>query len=399
MRIAYLFGSLNRGGMETLLLDVFHNARKNHLDAIGIYRKTGMLETDFVGSGVVMFKLPVQRILIIYLFRLRMLLRKNNVEVVHAQQPVDALYALIACFGTGIKVTLTFHGYDFNENKSGNRINRFIIKRTDSNIFVSNSQQSYYQEKYHLNTAKQQVVYNGISFDKLENISIHQKIFYQQRLSDQKIDKAVSTLDQIVDNKISFLHKELKMPSLTHLFGSVGNFISGRDQQTICRFLSLLNEQKVDFHFVFIGKRIDSSPGYYDDCVEYCKTNGLSKKVSFLGVRNDVPLILNELDAFIYSTNHDTFGIAVVEAMAVGIPVFVNDWTVMSEITENGKYATLYKSRDENDLLREFMLFLQNKEYYHAKAIEAAGFVREKYSIEKHIEALKKVYDIVVIDK
>jgi len=78
--------------------------------------------------------------------------------------------------------------------------------------------------------------------------------------------------------------------------------------------------------------------------------------------------------------------------MAVGIPVFANDWDVMKEITGNGKYATVYKTRDEYDLLREFMLFLQNKALYQAKANEAALFVRERYSIEKHIDELKKVY-------
>jgi|GEM_PF-243873 len=396
MRIAYLFGSLNRGGMETLLLDVFLNAKKNQLDAIGICRKTGVLESEFVGSGLVMIKLPVQWNIISYLFRLRSQLLKSNVEVVHAQQPIDALYALLACFGTRLKVYLTFHGYDFAENKSGINIIRFIIKRTNLNIFVSETQRSYFQDKYHLNPEKQQVVYNGISFDKLVNFSTNKKVFYHQILCDQKMNESVSSIDQAIDDKSVNIHEELNIPFKTHLFGTVGNFTDVRDQLTICRFLLLLNKQNVDFHFVFIGKRIESSAWIYDDCVNYCKTNGLSKKVSFLGVRHDVPMILNEMDAFIYSTDHDTFGIALVEAMAVGIPVFVNDWTVMSEITENGKYATLYKSKDENDLLREFMLFLQNKPLYQAKAIDAAKFVRERYSIEKHIEALKAVYNELI---
>ena len=395
MRIAYLFGSLNRGGMETLLLDVFHNARKNNMDAIGIYRKTGLLEADFVRSGVVMYKLPVQKNIITYLLHLRILLRKNSVNVVHAQQPIDALYALLACFGTGIKVYLTFHGYDLSENKLGKRIIRFIIRHTYLNIFVSDTQRSYYQDKYLLNHAKQQLVYNGISFDKLEKFSINKKMFIKQCSNDQNLNITCSVLQHKKDD-IGRLHVELNIPSQTHLFGTVGNFNSGRDQQTICRFLFLLNEHKVDFHFVFIGKRIENTPWLYDNCVEYCKSNGLSKKVSFLGVRNDVSKILNELDAFIYSTNHDTFGIAVVEALAVELPVFVNDWAVMSEITDNGKYATLYKSKDENDLLREFMLFLQNKPLYQAKAIEAAKFVRERYSIEKHIEGLKAVYNKLI---
>jgi len=375
MKIAYLLGSLNRGGTETLLLDVFRNAKANKLNAIGIYRKTGALEVDFVQSGVTLFKLSVQKNVFGYLLHLRKLLIKNQIEIVHAQQPIDALNALLATIGTGIKIILTLHGFDYFDTKLGNMILRFIIRKTDINIYVSDTQRQYYQKKYRLKPKKQQVVYNGISFDKLE-----------------------TTHSLTPSEAMSNVRDELQLSSDTLLFGTVGNFVHGRDQLTICRFLKLLNEQNVDFHFVFVGKRIEDSAFLYDKCVDYCNNNGLSKLVSFLGSRNDVPKILNELDAFIYSTNHDTFGIAVVEAMTVNIPVFVNDWKVMSEITCNGKFATFYKTKDENDLLRKFMLFLQNKQVYQTKAIEAAKFVRKRYSIEKHIDALKAIYNQIVIN-
>jgi len=369
MKIAFLLGSLNRGGTETLLLDVFRNAQKNQLDAICIYRKTGTLENDFKLSGVKMFKLAVQKNIISYLFCLRSLLKKNNVKVVHSQQPLDALNAWLACLGTEIKIILTLHGYDYQQTGIAKIILGFIIKRTDTNIYVSETQRKYYQEKYDLTPEKQQVVYNGISFDKLE--TIHSL-----------------TPSQAMSN----VRDELQLYSETLLFGTVGNFVHGRDQLTICRFLKLLNEQNVDFHFIFVGKRTEDSPDLYDNCYNFCQKNGLSNKVSFLGSRNDVPEILNQLDAFVYASDHDTFGIAVVEAMAIGLPVFANDWDVMKEITDNGKQATLYKTKNEEDLLQQFMLFLQDKSSFQDKALEAARFVREKYNIETHIQNLKKVY-------
>ena len=47
-----------------------------------------------------------------------------------------------------------------------------------------------------------------------------------------------------------------------------------------------------------------------------------------------------------------------VEAVASGVPTFVNDWVVMREITDNGKLARLYMSKDPADLLRVFMVVL-----------------------------------------
>jgi glycosyltransferase involved in cell wall biosynthesis len=371
-KIAYLLGSLNRGGTETLVLDVFRNAKNNKLAAIGVYRKTGVFEKEFKESRVEMIQLSVGKNPIAYLLGLRKLLIKNKMGIAHAQQPIDALYAWLACMGTGIRVLLTFHGYDFANNLRSNKILRFIIKRTDINIFVSDTQRKYYQEKYGLNIEKQKVVYNGISFDKLDVVNRSEGLTSSQAFTN--------------------LRTELQLSSDALLLGAVGNFNDVRDQLTTCRFLKQLYELKVNFHFVFVGKKIEGTPELYTNCVRYCQDNGLSKVVSFLGSRNDVPQILNELDAFVYSTDHDTFGIAVVEAMAVGIPVFVNDWGVMNEITDGGKYATLYKTKDEQDLLRQFMLFLQYRQEYEEKAKKAAAYVLQKYNIENHISKLKEVY-------
>lgn len=380
LKVAYLLGSLNRGGTETLLLDVFRNAKQQNLDAIGLYRKTGALEAELKETKVPFYYLPAGKNILSYLIKLRKYLKQNNITIAHAQQPIDALYAYFACIFTKISVVLTFHGYDFTEDKTGFRILKFIIKRTTSNIYVSASQRDYYIEKYKLDFRKQFVVYNGISFDKLDG-GISTK--YREKLESIEPEKV----------KINNLKAELGLTENVILLGTVGNFNKVRDQITICRFLKLLKEQNVKFHFVFVGKKIESTSELYDACIHYCDENKLTDSVSFLGSRSDVPQILRDLDCFVYSTDHDTFGIAVVEAMACGIPVMVNDWKVMTEITENGKYATLYKTKNEEDLLRVFMLFLLNIETYRRNANEAANFVRNKFSIENHIENLKLFYN------
>ena len=364
MKVAYLFGSLNRGGTETLKLDVCKNLKKDDFQAVGIYRKGGVLEQDFIDTEIPFFYLSTDKNILRYLWRLRKLIVSQQIDIVHAQQPIDALYAKLACLFIRKKIILTFHGFDFNSNLS---LLKYIIKRTNRNIFVSKHQQNYYIEKYKLNPLKQAVVYNGIDLSKLEN--------------------KPSGAD---------IRKELKISNDTLLLAMVGNFNEVRDQFTVCRFLKLLNEQKVDFRFLFVGIRVDNEAYRFDRCVDYCSQHGLQDKVLFLGVRNDVPLVLRQLDAFIYSTEHDTFGIAVVEAMIAGVPVLVNDWEVINEITEQGKHATLYKSGDVNDLLEKFMVYLQNKEDYKHNAVTIAKIVKENYSIQKHIETLKGIYKAIL---
>ncbi len=103
-------------------------------------------------------------------------------------------------------------------------------------------------------------------------------------------------------------------------------------------------------------------------------------------------------DNHLYGTDHDTFSIAVVEAIAAGLPTFVNDWEVMTEITDNGKLAHLYKTKNPEDLLRVFNDFLQNRAAYDQKAQENAVIIRQKFSIQKHLETLSGVYGALESD-
>lgn len=361
MRIAYLLGSLNTGGTEKLLLDVFRAAPNNGLNCIGIYRKGGQLEEDFLCSGIPLYKVQTNgKNLFSYLFRLRKLLISERIDIAHAQQAIDALLIWFASIGLHIKVIITLHGFSF----VGSNISVFLrvlsLLLSDKGIFVSRSQQTDYLVKFPILKRKNTcVIYNGISFDKFKS------------------------------SDTSNIREEFGIGPNTYIFGSVGNFNSVRNQFLICRVLKQLKEQNIDFFFLFIGCREPNETQLFDNCVDYCKANNLNNVV-FTGFRNDVPTLLKQLDAFIYASNLDTFGIAVVEAIAAGIPVFVNDWKVMLEVSENGKFANLYSS--EIELLDLLIDFVSDNLKYKKFASEASDKVIQKYSIEQHIKLLNSVY-------
>ncbi len=365
MRIAYLLGSLNRGGTETLLLDVFNSAVNTPFKMIGVYRKEGILSDGFHSSEVSLFKLTPGPLwmLWLYMWRLRKLLLREKVDIVHAQQNLDAVYAGLACLGLRIKVVQTFHGYDFHLGHFNKLLIRLSLKMAYVNIFVSESQRKHYAQTYKLNqNTKQVVVYNGINFSKL-------KLRSENAIpSDSKESKIIFSL------------------------AMVGNFVPVRDQMTVCRFLDLLNRKGINFNFSFIGRKDEKNPQLYDECESFCLANDLKDKVLFCGTRPDVPSLLHQLDAFIYSTDHDTFGLAVIEAIATGIPVFVNDWQVMKEITDSGKRASLYHTKDENDLFDKFMSFVEQPKLFAKAALENAAWARKTYSIQNHVERLYEVY-------
>lgn len=365
MKIAHLLGSLNRGGTETLMLDLFRNAGQAPFTMIGVYRKGGNLEQLFLSSGIRMFRMSPANLWGIpaYLIRLRKVIQREQVQIVHTHQRIDAIYAGLAVLGTSIRVVQTFHEYACSGNYFEGLLIRQSLRVARMNLFVSDAlKQSYRNHFSRLNQDNAKTIYNGIDFSKFTR------------------------------TPGGSLRQECGAGPQTLLFGMVGNFVEARDQLTICRFLTLLEKTGVDFHFFFIGKKNDKRPEYYETCVNFCTVNGLDQKVTFAGLREEVPALLLQMDAFIYATRQESFGIAVAEAIAAGIPVFASDHPAILEVTRGGTLASLFKTGDAEDLLMKFRPFLQNPAPWIENAKSNGELLRELYSIENHISELDTLY-------
>ncbi len=370
MKVAYFLGALNRGGAETLILDICRQHHDVPYEFVCVYRHDGHMLEDFKETVAPMVHVPKSGGLLNYILKVRRVLKRENITIVHSQTPSNTLILAVALLGTGIKIITTFHGHTFAPAPWWKR--KIVYVASEKIICVSEYEKRYYEQKWGLpKENKLEVVYNGIDFVKFDSAKS-----IEERGKRKEESKGIRLC-------------------------MVGNFGSGRSQIVVCKALQKLKEEigkrKVEsgkWDFYFIGRKNKGEEWRYDECVRYCEEHHLDN-VHFLGSRNDVPELLKTMDGFVYSTVHDTFGIAVVEAMAVGLPVIVNDWEVMKEITHNGEWATLFKTRDVEDCAEAMRKLIENIDEAKQKAQKIAPLVREAYSIDSHIKQLSEVYTMV----
>lgn len=367
-------GGLPRGGAETLVLDVFRHAANAPFDVVGIYRKSGAYEESFKQTGRTFIQCAPRGICFLAYFRqLRKIFRAEYVTIVHTQQALDCIYAWLALHLTLClnklpkKLITTFHGFDTGENWMMKWKNSLAMWMADEICFVSKYQFNVYLHQYPILRMRHKhdsscvhVVYNGVDFSKFK-----------------------------VPNNQSPT-PNLQLPINLCM---VGNFNHVRSQNVICRALSLL-DINIPITFSFIGRKVEGEEYLYDECVQLA--NDVSSqshsiiKVQFLGSRNDVPQLLTQMDGFVYSTNCDTFGIAVIEAAASGLPVLVNDNPVMKEVV--GDFAEFYRSDDSKDCAEKMRILFNKLVGRKRDAQTQSDIVRNRYSICNHIEQVNKIY-------
>ena len=371
MKIAYFIGALNRGGLESLTLDICRKYGETPYDFICVYRHEGNMSEDFKASGAPLINVPKKRGYIRYLLALRKTFKNNHVTIVHSQTPSNTLLLAFVLLGTGIKVITTFHGH-FDSTPW---VIRKIVYRTSNRIIcVSKQLKKYTEKKWHLsNENKLCIVYNGIDFSKID--SAEPRKYREDGIGNRRIRLAM-----------------------------VGNFVSGRSQNIIVKSIQLLKERGIsNFEFYFIGKRAEHEAWRYDECVRYCENHNLDN-IHFLGSRGDVPELLKTMDGFVYSTEQDTFGIALIEAIAAELPVVVNDYEVMTEVcnlglTKSNGAIRYFKTHDVVDCakkMRELISSIESNSQQLRKDCQLASkIVKQKYSIQSHIVNLSNVYNEV----
>ena len=270
MKILHMLDSLNRGGAETLELDVCRNAAAQGLELTFVATGGGDLEEQFRHSGVEFIRLqrrlPLDPGLVSLL---RRIIREREIQVVHGHQPVEALHLYLATRGLAVKRVMTLHGtYSGRKNEMALK---FLLPRMDARVVVSNDIASQLSREQGCDASREFVtVHNG--------------------MDPQRLCSAAPRL-----------RSELRLAEDTLLLGKVGNFYADgrKDQLTVCRALPKVFERMPAAAFVFAGGRSEAAPHLFDDCASFCRAQGISGRVHFLGKRSDIPDVLRSLDMFV----------------------------------------------------------------------------------------------------
>lgn len=149
-------------------------------------------------------------------------------------------------------------------------------------------------------------------------------------------------LDLILDPRpAADLRAELGLPS-GPLVGVFSRLAPWKGQDVVIEALALVPGLRC----VVVGSALFGEDAYAARLRELAAARGLTDRVLFLGQRDDVPRLMQAVDAVVHpSVDPEPFGRTLVEAMLAGVPVVATDAGASAEILEGGALGTLVPPR------------------------------------------------------
>ncbi len=140
--------------------------------------------------------------------------------------------------------------------------------------------------------------------------------------------------------------RALGLDSSAEVVVTVGRQTYQKGQRFLLEAAALLAGERPRLKVVVAGKEGPVTP----ELRRLQSELGLSEIVEFLGNRTDVPEILAAGDVFAFPSLYEGIGGAVIEAMALGLPVVCSDLAPLREVVESGRSALLVPPEDPRSL-------------------------------------------------
>jgi glycosyltransferase involved in cell wall biosynthesis len=183
------------------------------------------------------------------------------------------------------------------------------------------------------------------------------------------------------------------------LLGVVAQLSPWKGQDTAIEALRLLREQDVDAQLLLIGSakflasstRFDNE-AYVAGLKRLVAEAELEDRVSWLGERDDVPDLVRALDVLLLPSEEEPFGRALLEAMALEVPVVATNVGGPPELLRDGREGYLVPPGEPEAWARAVRRVIEGPE--RGQAMGRAGRVRiaEGFDVEHHVEAVLALY-------
>jgi glycosyltransferase involved in cell wall biosynthesis len=192
------------------------------------------------------------------------------------------------------------------------------------------------------------------------------------------------------------IRRELGIGGAEPLIGMIGHLTPWKGHEVFLEIARGVADRMPRARFVVVGGSIYEThghAGYPETLQQKAAALGLSDRVTFLGIRDDIPDLLAGLDVLVHApTAPEPFGRVLAEALAVGRPVVAARCGGIPEVVEDGVTGTLVRPGDVVAFTASVVRLLEDPAM--GRRLGVAGRLRAeaRFGIEAHTAGVLEAY-------
>lgn len=262
-----------------------------------------------------------------------MLLKQNDIEVIHCNTPIGGLVGRFAGRKMKVqKIIYTAHGFHFY--KGAPLFNRTILKWaekimahwTDA-IITMNEEDYEAAKKFRLRNNGQVYKVHGVGIDLSEYNSI--------KIDKHKIRESLGLKD---DDIVCI---------------SMGDLIKRKNYGTAISAIAKCKCTNV--HYIICGTGPEQIA-----LQKLAESLGVRDRIHFLGFRSDIKELLQASDIFLFTTLQEGLPRSLMEAMASGLPCIVSKIRGNVDLIDDGKGGYLCEANDSDSFAEKLLFLIEN---------------------------------------
>ncbi len=354
MNILQILPELNVGGVETGTLDLAKHLVKLGHKAV-VVSGGGALVKELESSGAIHYQLAVQKkslfSIIRVIPRLAAIIKKEQINIVHARSRVPAWVAYFAARRRKAIFITTCHGYYSKHSLSqvmgwGKRV-----------IVLSNVIGRHMIDDLGVPYERVRLIPRSVDLEK-----------FKYRDPDKKRGKEFNV-------------------------GIIGRLTPIKGHLHFIKAMAKVARVTPHIKIWIVGDAPSSREGYKEQVQVLVRRLGLWHCTEFLGTQRDIPQILSHLDLLVLATvTHEAFGRVIIEAQAAGVPVVATQVGGVVDIIEDAKTGLLVPPADPARMAEAIIRIFKDAEFARGLAEKAYLKVKEKYTLELMVKNTLDVY-------
>ena len=361
MKILQVIGTLNRGGAETFLMNVFRNInREKYTFDFLVFKEEKYDYEDEIkklGGKIIYLQTPKEIGMIKFIKKFKKICKKNNYDVVHAHTLFNCGPCMLGAFLANVKVRVSHsHSTKYLEErvtflkKIYYHISKLLINIFSTDYIACGEKAGaflYYKNK------KKVIIKNGIELEKF---------------------KYSETLNKKMRNNLNISNDAI-------VIGHVGRLMYIKNQTFLIDLFNDFHKKFKKSYLILVGDGVDRIK-----LVDKVKKYNLEDFIIFTGSISNVNEYYNVFDLFVFPSLFEGLPYTLIEAQANGIPIISSN-TVSKESNITGE-ITFLDLRKPKDIWLNEMTNRYKKRYEKKQQIIENG-----YSINDTIEKLLLIYN------